>query len=131
VPKSTKSPPTAAAAGRGPSAAAGHGPPARVAGRPATGVEAAAIRQAVTVSALISLAPAGGYRVTGIRVSRAVPAWAFALIEPAGDDLDPAVVVVHRTGTTSWTVEQIGTDAVGCGAAPREVLEEFAVDCRS
>jgi len=107
--------------------AAAHG--ARTATTTATPrATAGAIATAVRDSPATAGVPRSAYAVTGVRTAASDAAWAGATVQPTGDDLDPATVVLHRVGGT-WTVVDLGTAQVGCDTAPAAVVTDLGLGC--
>jgi len=88
----------------------------------------AAITAAVQRSPATAGVPGTGYAVTDVRTAATDATWAGAALQPTGDDLDPATVVLHRVRGT-WTVVDLGTAQVGCGTAPATVVTDLGLDC--
>ncbi|WP_168583619.1 hypothetical protein [Gephyromycinifex aptenodytis] len=88
------------------------------------------ITRAITTSEETSLVPANAYRVRGVRLAGAD--WARATLVPSSTaELDPATVVLHRTGRPArWQVADLGTDGVGCDIAPPSVLRSLRLSCQ-
>lgn len=109
----------------------GYGNYSPSAGRPATAVEAAAVSTAVHASPLTAKAAPRSFTVTGVRISRLTPTYAFATIDPTSPQLDGAAVALRRASSTAatWTVTQVGSAQVGCSVAPAQVRAEFALSC--
>jgi hypothetical protein len=87
-----------------------------------------AITTAVRTSPATAGVPRGAYAVTDVRTAGADATWAGAALQPTGDDLDPATVVLHRVAGT-WTVVDLGTAQVGCGTAPAPVATDLGLGC--
>ncbi|NIZ89428.1 hypothetical protein [Kineococcus rubinsiae] len=88
----------------------------------------AAVTTAVQTSPATAAVPRSAYAVTDVRTAAADPAWAGAALEPTGDDLDPATVVLHLVAG-AWTVVDLGTAQVGCGTAPAAVAGDLGLGC--
>ncbi|WP_337059982.1 hypothetical protein [Kineococcus sp. G2] len=90
---------------------------------------AAEVAAAVRASPQVAAVPAEAYAVTGVRTAASDPAWAAAELAPADPAaLDPATVVLHRTGD-AWGVVSLGTAGVGCEEAPAPVAADLALLC--
>lgn len=127
---------------RGASAGAtGGGAPTHAAGstRPSTSPTAArtrtsgvpdaadwtAISRAVHASRLTSSVPDHQYVVVGLELAGRDGQWAGGMIEPRKPDaLQPVAVLLHFTHGR-WRLVDLGTAMVGCGIAPRPVLEQL------
>lgn len=109
----------------------GYGNYSPSAGRPATTAETASISTAVHGSPLTAKAAPRTFSVTGVRISRLTPTYAFATIDPTSPQLDGAAVALRRASTTAstWTVTQVGSAQVGCSVAPAQVRAEFGLAC--
>ncbi|MCI2238508.1 hypothetical protein MO973_17255 [Paenibacillus sp. TRM 82003] len=90
---------------------------------------AAEVAAAVRAGSQVAAVPAEAYAVTRVRTAASDPAWAAAELAPADPTaLDPATVVLHRTGE-AWAVVSLGTAGVGCEEAPAPVAADLALLC--
>jgi hypothetical protein len=63
---------------------------------------------------------------SGVRLSKTDPTFAADRVQQAG--AEGAVALLHRTGGT-WKLLDVGTDQIGCGRAPRPVLNDLGLYC--
>lgn len=106
----------------------GH-PPAGPRARPADRPTWEAVTQAVIDSPDTADVPDHAYAVVDIRVARSDRTWAIATLEPRDPAaFDGATAVLHLDGKT-WRVRDLGSFDVGCGIAPKAVLEDLGLPC--
>jgi hypothetical protein len=72
----------------------------------------------------------GNFTVQECALARSDPGWARARLVPnPGQSFDGALVLVHLAGGT-WTVQQVGSDDIGCGPeVPPAVRADFGFRC--
>src|SRR5699024_3848682 len=84
-----------------------------------------AMSKAVHTSPLTSAVPDKQYVVVGLELAGDHGQWAGGMIEPRKPNaLQPAAVLLHRE-RGGWRLVDLGTAMVGCGIAPRPVLEQL------
>lgn len=84
-----------------------------------------AISRAVYASPLTAQVPDTEYVVVGLQLAGTDGQWAGGMIEPRKPNaLQPAAVLLHRVAGR-WKLVDLGTAMVGCGVAPRAVLEQL------
>jgi hypothetical protein len=88
----------------------------------------AAIDTAVHTSSFTDAVPDSAYQVTGTTVSTVDPSWAWTGLRPLTAEVDRVDAVLHRDAT-GWTLVALGSDEVGCGLAPNNVLAGFGIVC--
>ncbi|MDO5629556.1 MAG: hypothetical protein Q4G43_14675 [Mobilicoccus sp.] len=85
----------------------------------------AAVTAAVAGSDLTEGIPASSYTLDDLRVDGE---WAAAELNPTGDDLDAATVLLTQE-QGAWSLVEIGSVDVGCGSAPEATLTALRLTC--
>jgi hypothetical protein len=97
--------------------------PAGVALTPSPAVKAAIV--AATLRAWCYGGPCNA-TISHVEVSKTDPSYAADFVHQPG--AEGGVALLHRTAG-KWALLDVGTDQVGCGAAPRPVLNDLALYC--